>query len=95
MDGSDLSIGRHDHDHRLIDELMICFFVLMVIHDGVRLGRKTYLVDLGGAEKRTDYVAVSNSLIGLVLLGAGALSGVVQSFGNAAAVLMFSVLDKW
>lgn len=72
--------------------LPACFFVLMVIHDGVRLGRKTYLVDLGGTEKRTDYVAVSNTMIGIVLLGAGILASIVQTFGSAMAILFFSVL---
>lgn len=72
--------------------LPACFFVLMVLHDGVRLGRKTYLVDLGGAEKRTDYVALSNTLIGVVLLVAGAIASLVQTFGNAVAILLFSLL---
>lgn len=72
--------------------LPVCFFVLMVLHDGVRLGRKTYLVDLGGAEKRTDYVALSNTLIGVVLLVAGAIASLVQTLGNAVAILLFSLL---
>ncbi len=72
--------------------LPACFFILMVLHDGVRLGRKTYLVDLGGAEKRTDYVALSNTLIGVVLLIAGAIASLVQTLGNAVAILLFSLL---
>lgn len=72
--------------------LPVCFFVLMVIHDGVRLGRKTYVLDLSNEDNRTDYVAVSNTLIGALLLVAGALTSVVQTFGNAAAVLFFSLL---
>lgn len=69
-----------------------CFFVLMVLHDGVRLGRKTYLLDLGGEDKRTDYIAVSNTLIGVVLLVAGAIASLVQSLGNSVAILLFSLL---
>jgi hypothetical protein len=72
--------------------LPVCFFVLMLLHDGVRAGRKTYLVDLGGADKRTDYVAVSNTLIGAILLGAGALAALVESFGTITAILFFSLL---
>ncbi len=72
--------------------LPVCFFVLMVLHDGVRAGRKTYLVDLGGADKRTDYVAVSNTVIGAILLGTGALAALVQSFGTVTAILFFSLL---
>src|SRR5699024_8462960 len=31
------------------------FFLLAVTHSGVRLGRKTYIIDLAGGNKRTDY----------------------------------------
>ena len=72
--------------------LPICFFALMVLHDGVRLGRKTYLLDLGGADKRTDYVAVSNTIIGILLLGLGALVAFVQAYGNSVAILFLSLL---
>ena len=54
------------------------FFVLGVAHAGVRAGRKTYLVDLAGGVKRTDYVSLSNTLIGLALLLAGGLTGLLS-----------------
>ncbi len=60
------------------------FFFLAVTHAGVRLGRKTYIVDLAGGNKRTDYVSVSNSVIGVVLLlagGIGALSAIMPVSG--------------
>jgi hypothetical protein len=69
-----------------------CFFALMVVHDGVRLGRKTYLVDLGGASKRTDYVSVSNTIIGIVLLAAGGLAAYAQTLGISMAILLFSIM---
>lgn len=54
------------------------FFGLGVAHAGVRAGRKTYLVDLAGGVKRTDYVAVSNTLIGIMLLVVGGLTSLVS-----------------
>ena len=72
--------------------LPACFFALMLVHDGVRLGRKTYLVDLGGASKRTDYVAVSNTIIGIVLLFAGGVASVAQTLGISIAILLFSAM---
>ncbi|OFE13729.1 hypothetical protein PHACT_11775 [Pseudohongiella acticola] len=60
----------------------IAFFVLGVSHAGVRLGRKTYLVDMAGGNKRTDYVAVSNTVIGLLLL----LSGVLGALAAMVSV---------
>ncbi len=56
------------------------YFFLAIAHAGVRVGRKTYVVDLGGGNRRTDYVAVSNTVIGVVLLVTGVL-------GTAAAVV--------
>lgn len=38
---------------------------------GVRLGRKVYLVDMAGAGQRAAYVAVSNTLIGILMLIGG------------------------
>jgi hypothetical protein len=60
------------------------FFLLSIAHAGVRIGRKTYVLDLAGGQKRTDYVAVGNTVIGAVLLVGslvGALAGVIGSSG--------------
>ncbi|MFU8814958.1 MAG: MFS transporter [Pseudomonadales bacterium] len=67
------------------------FFVLSVLHDGVRLGRKTYVVDLAGGNRRTDYVAVGNTLIGVFLLIAGGITAMVQLISTAAAILVLSL----
>ena len=53
------------------------FFMLGIIHDGVRLGRSTYIVDMARGQQRTDYVAVSNTAIGLILLAAGLATAAV------------------
>ena len=53
---------------------VVAAFVLAVGHAGVRVGRKTYLLDMAGGVKRTDYVAVSNTVIGLLLLAMGGVS---------------------
>jgi hypothetical protein len=68
------------------------FFVLMVAHSGVRLGRKTYVVDLAAGNQRTDYVAVSNSVIGVVLLVLGGMGAIAQLFSVPIVILVLSVL---
>jgi hypothetical protein len=70
----------------------LVFFVLMVAHSGVRLGRKTYVVDLASGNRRTDYVAVSNSVIGVVLLLLGGMGAVAQVLSVTAVILALSVL---
>lgn len=67
------------------------FFVLGVAHAGVRAGRKTYLVDLAGGVKRTDYVAVSNTLIGFLLLFVGGVTSLFSGFPPETVVLGLSL----
>ncbi len=70
----------------------VFFFVLGVAHAGVRAGRKTYLVDLAGGVKRTDYVSVSNTLIGLVLLAVGGVTSVLAFLPPEHLILGLSLL---
>ncbi|MEO0614597.1 MAG: MFS transporter [Pseudomonadota bacterium] len=57
------------------------YFVLMVAHSGVRVGRQTYIVNLGTGNQRTDYVAVSNTLIGVLLLVVGSVGALAVYIG--------------
>ncbi|MGQ7847329.1 MFS transporter [Granulosicoccus sp. 3-233] len=50
------------------------YFCLELAHQGIRVGRKTYIVDMANDDNRVDYVAVSNSTIGLILLFVGLIS---------------------
>jgi hypothetical protein len=67
------------------------FLVLSVAHSGVRLGRKTYVVDMARGNRRTDYVAVSNSVIGVVLLVLGGMGAVAQAFSVLVVILVLSL----
>ncbi len=66
------------------------FFLLSIAHAGVRLGRKTYLVDLAGGNRRTDYVAVSNTVIGMVLLVAGSIGALATMVPVAGIILILA-----
>lgn len=66
------------------------FFALAVAHAGVRLGRKTYVVDLAGGNKRTDYVAVSNTVIGVVLLLAGMIGALTTVLPVSGIILILA-----
>ena len=65
----------------------VAFFILGIAHSGVRVGRKTYVLDMAGGSKRTDYVAVGNSAIGLILLATG-LFGLLSSLIGASGMLL-------
>lgn len=76
----------------------VFFFMLSISHAGVRMGRKTYIVDLAGGNKRTDYVAVSNTVIGVVLLAAGsigALSSVISISGVIVILAAMGIAGAW
>ncbi len=70
----------------------VAFFVLSVAHAGVRLGRKTYLVDMAGGNKRTDYTAVSNTVIGFLLLATGGLTALVSMISEVAVIIMLGLM---
>ena len=68
------------------------FLVLGIAHSGVRLGRKTYIIDMAGGDKRTDYVAVSNSVIGVILLATGLIGALASVISPAGVILVFAAL---
>ncbi len=69
----------------------ILFFLLGIAHSGVRLGRKTYIVDMAEGDQRTQYVSVSNSIIGIILLAMGAITSAVSLLSVPLALLVFAV----
>lgn len=69
------------------------WFLLSIAHAGVRIGRKTHLIDMANADNRASYVAVSNTFIGVMLLAGGAFGGLASAAGPAAAILVLSVLS--
>jgi hypothetical protein len=76
----------------------VFFLLLAIAHSGIRLGRKTYLIDLAGGNKRTDYVSVSNTVIGIVLLIAGsvgALTAIMPITGVIAVLAAIGLIGAW
>ena len=67
--------------------MAVVFLVLNVMHGGVRLGRKVYLVDMATAATRAAYVAVSNTVIGVLML-LGGLIGLLGDWLGATTILL-------
>lgn len=77
-------------DHALLAQPLAfaaLFLVLNVAHAGVRLGRKVYLVDMASSDTRAAMVAVSNTVIGVAMLGGG-LIGILGDLYDAATVIL-------
>jgi hypothetical protein len=58
---------------------------------GVRMGRKTYLIDYAPEQQRPLYVALSNTFIGLLALAGGTLGLVAQTLGVNAVIALLIV----
>ena len=72
--------------------LPLAYFVLSVAHSGVRVGRKTYVVNLASGNQRTDYVAVSNSTIGVLLLLVGSIGALAPIISNAGVIGLLALM---
>ncbi|PYF95609.1 Major Facilitator Superfamily protein [Georgenia satyanarayanai] len=67
------------------------YFSITLMHTGVRVGRKTYVVDMAEGDQRTRYVAVSNSALGLILLIVGGLSSLLAIIHIVWALLFLAL----
>lgn len=68
------------------------YFALAFAHTAAREGRKTYVVDLGEGNERTDYVAVSNTVMAILLLVVGGVTGALATLGPAVALVTLAVI---
>ncbi|TQV77397.1 MFS transporter [Aliikangiella marina] len=83
----------HGLDSASLYGYLAFFFSLSVMHEGVRQARKTYIIDMAEDDKRTAYVTVSNTLIGILLLFIGAVSGVIAHYSITAVLATFAMLS--
>ncbi|MDN5788340.1 MFS transporter [Pseudorhodobacter sp.] len=72
--------------------LPLVLFVLMIAYHGVRQGRVIYLVDMAPKDSRAAYTAVSNTVIGLLLLGSGLFGALASLAGPQVTLLIFAAM---
>ena len=70
--------------------LVAALFILSIAHAGIRIGRKTQLVDMATSQTRAQYTALANTLMGIALLVYGAILGVILSASTLAALIFLS-----
>jgi len=70
----------------------VLFFLISVCHGGVRLGRKTYLVDMADQDNRAAYVAVSNTLIGLAMFIGGVFGFLADILDTATVIGLLGLI---
>lgn len=70
----------------------LTYLLLALTHTGARIGRKTYVVDLAEGNRRTDYVAVANTAMGVLLLVTGGVSAALAQLGPEVALAFLGLL---
>lgn len=70
----------------------LVYALLVIVHTGVRLGRKTYLVDMAGQDRRALYVALSNSVTGAMMLLVGGVTGLMAQWLGTTWLLVILAL---
>ena len=73
----------------------VAFFILGIAHEGVRMGRKTYVVDMATGNDRTNYVSVSNTIVGIILIITGGLSALVSLISTEGIILVLSLFGVY
>lgn len=68
------------------------YFFIALAHQGVRVARSTYLVDIAPASKRASYTAVSNTLIGGLLLLTSSIGALTPWLGAAGVIGLFGIM---
>lgn len=70
----------------------IVYGLLMIAHAGIRLGRKTYVIDLADNDTRALYVAFSNTFTGVLMLALGLLLSILAQWLGSAGLLLLLAL---
>lgn len=68
------------------------FLLIGFAEAGVRVGRKTYLVDAAPENERPLYVAMSNTVVGAFTILAGGLGFIADTFGLVTLLTIFILL---
>lgn len=68
-------------------------FVSQIAYEGARAGRKTHLTDMDSDGRKSLYTALSNTLIGALLLLGGILGGIADVAGVETVLLILAVLS--
>lgn len=63
------------------------YLALALVHTGARVGRSTYVIDLGSGDRRTQYVAASNTAMGVILLAVGGITSGLATLGPEVALV--------
>jgi predicted MFS family arabinose efflux permease len=70
----------------------VSVFLLYLAHAGVRVGRRTHMIDMTTQDDRSVLVAVSNTLIGIELLAVATIAALLNAWLNYGGVMLCTAL---
>ncbi|MTI63367.1 MFS transporter [Methylophaga sp.] len=73
--------------------LPFLLFSLMIAYGGVRLGRSVHLVDIADQDKRAIYTALSNTIIGIILMLTSLFSIIASLYGEVVVLAVFALMS--
>jgi hypothetical protein len=73
--------------------LPLVLFGVMVSYQGVRLARNVHLVNLANEETRAAYAAISNTIIGVVLLFTGLFGLLAQAYNIQSVIWLLIAMS--
>ena len=65
----------------------------MIAYQGVRLGRSTHLTDMANADNRAAFTALSNTIVGIVLLAGGVFSLIAAFTGPVPVLALMAAMS--
>lgn len=71
----------------------VLFLLFNLGYAGVRVGRKTWVVDAADGDRRTDYVSASNTLIALFIIVMGLATSALYGFSPLIPLGVYSLLS--
>jgi hypothetical protein len=86
-------LGFYEHWFDLVWFLPVVLFGVVVSYQGVRIARSVHLVNIATEETRAAYTAISNTIIGVVLLATGLFGVLATVAGVESAVWAFLVMS--
>lgn len=87
-----LALPRLDDTYQTPAAYALVFVLIGIAEAGVRLGRKTYLVDGAPPDQKGLYAAFSNTATGVLTVVAGAIGASVLAIGVEKAILLLGAL---
>ncbi|MFT4655741.1 MAG: MFS family permease [Patiriisocius sp.] len=80
-------------EHQLHNAWLIIglFFILGIGHNGVRTGRKIYSIDILTGHKRTTFVALTNTIVGVFMLSIGVFYSFLLHYSVIATLICMLV----